>query len=179
MNDTESKVSHTYEPVFPRLLGSLKDYFALKAKELKFGTSNSVSELPYVLVNSIESRTLNDPDSYLPSQHSHNECMLVLTLYTDEANMAKYYDMIVNLLRGWAAQWDFIGLTIHRRTLYPIREEMGGYTVNLVTSITYQDFVADTTYPIVNEEDCISCSSAPGYPKLMRVDQVQVTVDKV
>lgn len=177
MSDHEDQ-EFKYKPVFPGLMSSLKSFISSKAKDLKFGTSNSVTEVPYLIIDSIESSVAHDGGMFDPRQGLLHNCELGLKLYVQESMIEKYYDIIINLLHAWVASSGFVDIKILRRTLYSVREEMNEYMIVVSCVITYYDYVADTTYPVATEDEC-ALNIDTLSPKTMRVDKVEVITDTI
>lgn len=97
-----------------------------------------------------------------------------MKIYVSREDISKYYDIVINLLHGWSSENGFIDLRVERKVLYPIREEMDSYIIGLSVMIMYQDFLADTTFPLVSRENCMPCIDTIGMPQKLRVEKVQV-----
>lgn len=168
------ETENVYRPIFPDIIVSLRAYIESKIKDFKFGTSNSVTELPYLIIESVESQMMSPDDAFLVRHGVIHRGNISLKVYTSHEDINKYYDIIINLLHGWGADSGFVDLRVDRKALYPIREEMDCYVIAINVVITYQDFLADTTFPLVSEANCTPCIDTIGMPQSLRVEKVEV-----
>lgn len=145
-----------YRPAFTYIYTAFKEYFKKHCKTINFITAESVTESPTLHVNSFSSRTQNTDSEYVNSALSENYGSLSLILYTPEVDLEKNYDIISNILHGFASEIGLIGLEITEKNLYNMPENLNIVRLYLTVNFMYRCYTADTSYPVIEEEKCTS-----------------------
>lgn len=150
------KTRGDYRPAFTYIYTAFKEFFKSHCKTITLITGESVTESPALYVNSFNSRTQNTDIEYVNSGLSENQGSLTLVLYTPEADLEKNYDIIANVLHGFASEVGLIGLEFTDRNIYNVPENINILRVFLSASFMYRCYTADTSYPVIEEEKCTS-----------------------